>query len=425
MPNQKLILTTTLLILLLIGYKRNNQDSSRMDIASRKEEIKDSINKMLKTYEYSYLAILFDCKIALNMNTMEFDAEEIWEFSDEEPKDFIEWYELNIKPQKQQLKKRNTNTSKALQVQTESSIEQNIHESDKEKIIDNEDEKSSYLHLLMIYEVFLQLTLEDKDDFKIKLKTELSEKKDLNEKVKYLEKKTKREEKLVSNLKTKILNLKQEISENKKDFQEENEKLDKYIKKKYAKKVRPNILKEGGKIQQNFIKENKRSNFFLYNYDFPKSSMETEKLNYLESTPQKKRKKQKRSPIGVALDYSLKGNEYAKLEKKTYISLHIIEDDNLVGDFFSVEFDRNLQSLIDQPWFKQVKGLVIGRFQKETDINFDKLKHIIRTKQALSSIPVIVNMDFGHTAPMFTFPIGGQVKILAKNDRIVLEIKSH
>ncbi len=102
-----------------------------------------------------------------------------------------------------------------------------------------------------------------------------------------------------------------------------------------------------------------------------------------------------------------------------------IEDDNLVGDFFSVEFDRNLQSLIDQPWFKQIKGLVIGRFQKETDINLDKLKHIIRTKQALSNIPVIVNMDFGHTTPMFTFSIGGQVKILANNNKIVLEIKSH
>ncbi len=140
MPNPKLILIKTLFILLVIGCKQNNQDSSRNNITAQKEEIKDSISKMLRTYEYSDLAILFDGKIALNMNTMEFDAQEIWEFADEQPKEFIEWYELKIKPQKHQLTKRNTNTTKALQVQSDNSFEQNVPKSDEETIADLERE---------------------------------------------------------------------------------------------------------------------------------------------------------------------------------------------------------------------------------------------------------------------------------------------
>ena len=106
-------------------------------------------------------------------------------------------------------------------------------------------------------------------------------------------------------------------------------------------------------------------------------------------------------------------------------SVLFIEDDDQAGDVFSVEFDRNLQSLIDQPNFNTVRGIVIGRFQKKTDINLEKLKYIIGTKKELINIPVIAGMDFGHTSPLFTFPIGGQVKISGQDGRVDLEIIIH
>lgn len=106
-------------------------------------------------------------------------------------------------------------------------------------------------------------------------------------------------------------------------------------------------------------------------------------------------------------------------------SVLFIEDDDQAGDLFSVEFDRNLQSLIDQPNFNKVRGIIIGRFQRKTDINIDKLKYIISTKKELNNIPVVSYMNFGHTSPLITLPIGGQIKINAKNNKVSFEIITH
>ncbi len=90
-----------------------------------------------------------------------------------------------------------------------------------------------------------------------------------------------------------------------------------------------------------------------------------------------------------------------------------VEDDAYTIDSDVPEFDRNLQSLIHQPWFNQVRGMVIGRFQKESHVSDEELKYIIETKSELKNIPVLAHVDFGHTNPLFTFPIGGRVVINA------------
>lgn len=87
----------------------------------------------------------------------------------------------------------------------------------------------------------------------------------------------------------------------------------------------------------------------------------------------------------------------------------MIEDDHF--DSIPQAFDRNLQSIIQQPYFKQVKGILIGRFQDETGFNDDTLRNIINGKPELANIPVIHNLDFGHTDPKFTHVIGGRVSI--------------
>jgi muramoyltetrapeptide carboxypeptidase LdcA involved in peptidoglycan recycling len=40
-------------------------------------------------------------------------------------------------------------------------------------------------------------------------------------------------------------------------------------------------------------------------------------------------------------------------------------------------------------------------------------------------MPVIANVDFGHTDPKVTFPIGGEAKITVKNSEIKIEIINH
>ncbi|VVA43939.1 putative carboxypeptidase YocD [Candidatus Roizmanbacteria bacterium] len=88
-------------------------------------------------------------------------------------------------------------------------------------------------------------------------------------------------------------------------------------------------------------------------------------------------------------------------------------------------FDRDLQSLIHLPDFNKVRGLVIGRFQKKSNVTDNLLIKIIKTKKELDNIPVIANVDFGHSDPKITFPIGGEVKIVVKKNNAMAKIFRH
>ena len=99
-----------------------------------------------------------------------------------------------------------------------------------------------------------------------------------------------------------------------------------------------------------------------------------------------------------------------------------IEDDGGAGSSFLVNFDRDLQSLMHMPEFKKVKGLVLGRAQKNCDMTKEKWTKMIKNKPELNNIPVIAGVDFGHTTPIITFPIGGYAKLSAEVDNIKLYI---
>ena len=103
-------------------------------------------------------------------------------------------------------------------------------------------------------------------------------------------------------------------------------------------------------------------------------------------------------------------------------SILFLEDDSLAQPH---DFDRNLQSLIHLPEFKYVKGLVIGRFQNDSQMTEDLLRQIIKTKKPLAGIPVIAGVDFGHTDPKITFPIGGTASLVATKNKISLWINEH
>ena len=88
-------------------------------------------------------------------------------------------------------------------------------------------------------------------------------------------------------------------------------------------------------------------------------------------------------------------------------------------------FDRDLQSLIHVPSFGGVRGIAIGRFQKASEMPNNILAQIIKTKRELNSLPVIANVDFGHTDPRITFPIGGESEIEAGNGFSIIRILRH
>jgi muramoyltetrapeptide carboxypeptidase LdcA involved in peptidoglycan recycling len=94
-------------------------------------------------------------------------------------------------------------------------------------------------------------------------------------------------------------------------------------------------------------------------------------------------------------------------------SILFIEDDEETNP---VNFDRDLVSLIQQPGFSGVKGIVIGRFQRVSKVSNNLLMQIIHSKKELKNIPVIANVDFGHTNPIITYPIGGTVEITVSSE---------
>ncbi len=100
----------------------------------------------------------------------------------------------------------------------------------------------------------------------------------------------------------------------------------------------------------------------------------------------------------------LRGTCYMPSLKDTILFLEEVSNDSGVEVY---EFDRNLQSLTQDPLFESVRGIIIGRFENNFDMTSKKLQHILSSKPFLKSIPIIANADFGHTTPIFTFPIGG------------------
>lgn len=103
-------------------------------------------------------------------------------------------------------------------------------------------------------------------------------------------------------------------------------------------------------------------------------------------------------------------------------SILLIEDDS---ESLPQHFDRNIQSLIHKLDFSGVKGILIGRFQKETKMTKELLQKIISAKKELQNIPIIANIDFGHTTPIATMPIGGSLEISATIDNAKIRIIEH
>ncbi|MCX6746451.1 MAG: LD-carboxypeptidase [Candidatus Parcubacteria bacterium] len=103
-------------------------------------------------------------------------------------------------------------------------------------------------------------------------------------------------------------------------------------------------------------------------------------------------------------------------------SILVLEEDEEINPPL---FDRQLQSLIHQSEFFGVKGIIIGRFQNQTKMTRELLQKIINTKKELKDIPIIANLDIGHTTPQITIPVGGSMELLAKENDINIKIIEH
>lgn len=102
----------------------------------------------------------------------------------------------------------------------------------------------------------------------------------------------------------------------------------------------------------------------------------------------------------------------------------IFIEENKVIDYKGVQ--KEIQEIINQPEGETIKGVIIGRFQKETGLNRELLTSLIKSKKEWKDIPVVANVDCSHTAPMISLPIGGRIKMSVRaNDEVSLKVTKH
>lgn len=116
----------------------------------------------------------------------------------------------------------------------------------------------------------------------------------------------------------------------------------------------------------------------------------------------------------------LNGTEYRPCLKGTIL---FIEADAIAGSNEAAEFDRDFQSLLQQDGADQIQGIVIGRFEQKVSMTREKLSYIIQTKKEIRNIPIVANVDFGHTMPIFTYPIGGKCRMSAEADKVTISLE--
>lgn len=120
-------------------------------------------------------------------------------------------------------------------------------------------------------------------------------------------------------------------------------------------------------------------------------------------------------------DEFMSSSIYSRIED-LHGKILFIEDDELSSP---ETFDRDLQSIVHLPGFNGVRGIVIGRFQKNSEMTMEKLHKIIGTKGALKRLPIVANVNFGHTTPHITFPIGGNVELIVESKEVSIVFNNH
>ena len=102
----------------------------------------------------------------------------------------------------------------------------------------------------------------------------------------------------------------------------------------------------------------------------------------------------------------LTGTEFAPRPDKYVLFLEEAEDDdNLI-------IARHLTALLQT--YPNPQAVVFGRFPKETKLTEEILLTILDKHPILKKVPVLYDLDFAHTQPLFTITIGGQVEIDTK-----------
>jgi muramoyltetrapeptide carboxypeptidase len=82
--------------------------------------------------------------------------------------------------------------------------------------------------------------------------------------------------------------------------------------------------------------------------------------------------------------------------------------------------DAALQDLENMGVFGRIAGLLYGRPLGYTAEQRDELRSVLLERTRRYSFPIVTDMDFGHTAPQMTLPIGAQAEVDTRERRFAV-----
>ena len=110
----------------------------------------------------------------------------------------------------------------------------------------------------------------------------------------------------------------------------------------------------------------------------------------------------------------LRGTPYAPQEENYILFMEEAEEDDYI------EFARHLAALLQA--YPNPQAVIIGRFPKECEMTEEILLAILDKHPLLKTIPVLYDLDFAHTQPLFTITIGAQATL--DTNEMVIHVKT-
>lgn len=100
----------------------------------------------------------------------------------------------------------------------------------------------------------------------------------------------------------------------------------------------------------------------------------------------------------------------------------VLDDRIILGEFSEAghwkELSRLLASLLQVA--PHLKALVLGRFPKESEMTKERLFYILDKFPQFKKIPVLYNVNIGHTQPIMTIPLGAEVEVNTRKKEITI-----
>ncbi len=81
------------------------------------------------------------------------------------------------------------------------------------------------------------------------------------------------------------------------------------------------------------------------------------------------------------------------------------------------EVDRRLAAYEEIGVFDKLKGMLVGRPYRFSAAEKEQLRELLLARTWPYRFPIVTDMDFGHTAPQFTLPLGVRARIDAGNQQ--------